>query len=42
MSHLTYKGGGRCCAAIAGAPKFLTLYDLESSVVMLSEAHVAL
>ena len=33
---------GRRYAAIAGAPKFLTLYDLESSAVMLSEAHVAL
>ncbi len=33
---------GRRYAAMAGAPKFLTLYDLESSAVMLSEAHVAL
>ena len=33
---------GRRYAAIAGAPKFLTLYDLESSAVMLSEAHVTL
>lgn len=33
---------GRRYSAIAGAPKFLTLYDLESSAVMLSEAHVAL
>ncbi len=33
---------GRRYAAMAGAPKFLTLYDLESSAVMLSEAHLAL
>jgi len=33
---------GRRYVAISGAPKFLTLYDLESSDVMLSDAHVAL